>query len=599
MALTLGRTSRGRGAKSLDAKAEAFLDEQTRLIRLQTEHLHEQRQVILSRLRWGRYSDRMKALLQTLTVLVGVAIVIVVAVMAWTAHEDHSLVIESFSTPPALAQQGLTGQALASEMMDHVSTIARVGAADSISRASQVRADQGNEIKVEIPETGLSLTEAWRALRDLIGGERKIEGELRQDADGLVLTVRVEGQDAITVRGGAGDLDALEQKAAEQVFAATDPSDYALYLDASGRIPEAIAVARHMIVEDGSTYFAFWSTLEHGVDPVRALQLAKLAVGADPRSPYTWFELLRAEGDLGHAQGELTAALKLRERMQLSPSPDLSGRGGDYLRALARRTIDELAGDYAGSLRVVAGRPQRAYTEIRVEDEAFLHDIASARSSLAAARMAGMIAAGASARAGYFADAAEGDWAAAAADARALIAADDDARAKDPVPDGMAGLAEEEGANDTPLLAEAEARLGQSQASQALISSTPLDAYDAVRGRGRVAAAMGDWVAADRWFAEAARQGTSLPLAYADWGEALLAKGDVAGAIAKLQLAHLKGPRFADPLELWGDALLAKGDVAGAISKFAEADKDAPKWGRNHLRWGEALMLSGRYAEAR
>ncbi len=52
-------------------------------------------------------------------------------------------------------------------------------------------------------------------------------------------------------------------------------------------------------------------------------------------------------------------------------------------------------------------------------------------------------------------------------------------------------------------------------------------------------------------------------------------------------------------METWGDALMAKGDHAGATGKFAEADKDAPRWGRNHMRWGEALMLQGRYREAR
>ena len=79
----------------------------------------------------------------------------------------------------------------------------------------------------------------------------------------------------------------------------------------------------------------------------------------------------------------------------------------------------------------------------------------------------------------------------------------------------------------------------------------------------------------------------------------LLAKGDADGAIAKLQIACQKAPRFADPLELWGEALMRKGDHDGAIARFAEADRDAPRWGHNHLRWGEALMLAGRYAEAR
>ncbi len=79
----------------------------------------------------------------------------------------------------------------------------------------------------------------------------------------------------------------------------------------------------------------------------------------------------------------------------------------------------------------------------------------------------------------------------------------------------------------------------------------------------------------------------------------LLAKGDAKGALAKLRLAHEKGPRFADVLETWGQVLMAQRRYDSAARTFAEADKHAPHWGRNHLLWGEALMLSGRYAEAR
>ena len=61
MALALRKAPRSR---RLDDKTEAFLEKQGRLIDLQTEHLHEQRELVLSRLRWGRFSDRMKALLQ-------------------------------------------------------------------------------------------------------------------------------------------------------------------------------------------------------------------------------------------------------------------------------------------------------------------------------------------------------------------------------------------------------------------------------------------------------------------------------------------------------------------------------------------------------
>jgi tetratricopeptide (TPR) repeat protein len=150
-----------------------------------------------------------------------------------------------------------------------------------------------------------------------------------------------------------------------------------------------------------------------------------------------------------------------------------------------------------------------------------------------------------------------------------------------------------------PFAALARARMGDIAGGQALIAKTPLDCYLCLRTRGQIEALAHDRSGADRWFAEAVRQGPALPFAYMDSGQVLLAKNDADGAVAKLKEAHKLSPRYADPLEAWGEALMAKRDYAKAIKKFAEADKDAPKWGRNHLRWGEALMLSGRYAEAR
>ena len=88
-------------------------------------------------------------------------------------------------------------------------------------------------------------------------------------------------------------------------------------------------------------------------------------------------------------------------------------------------------------------------------------------------------------------------------------------------------------------------------------------------------------------------------LAYADWGQALLARGQPDAAIAKLKIANQKGPHFADALELWGEALIAKNRSDFALAKFAEAEKCAPNWGRLHLKWGEALFYAGRKDEAK
>ncbi len=145
----------------------------------------------------------------------------------------------------------------------------------------------------------------------------------------------------------------------------------------------------------------------------------------------------------------------------------------------------------------------------------------------------------------------------------------------------------------------AYAMLGRFRDAQAIVATTPPDCDDCLMDRGIIAAAEHDWPEADRWFGEVTRRAPSSPFAPTEWGRALLAKGDLDGAIAKLKEAHRRGPQYADPLELWGEALMRKADFNGAIAKFAEADKDAPRWGGNRLRWGEALMLSRHYAQAR
>jgi tetratricopeptide (TPR) repeat protein len=91
----------------------------------------------------------------------------------------------------------------------------------------------------------------------------------------------------------------------------------------------------------------------------------------------------------------------------------------------------------------------------------------------------------------------------------------------------------------------------------------------------------------------------SIPFAYFELGQMLLAKGDRDDAIAKFSAAHEKGPHFADPLEAWGEALIAQNRSDLALARIEEASKDAPAWGRVHLKWGEALWWLGRKDEAR
>ncbi len=74
------------------------------------------------------------------------------------------------------------------------------------------------------------------------------------------------------------------------------------------------------------------------------------------------------------------------------------------------------------------------------------------------------------------------------------------------------------------------------------------------------------------------RQAPDLPLAYYEWGQALVARGDLAGTTRELSLAHEKGPHFADALKAWGDVLVKQGHPEQALKKYDEALKYAPNW---------------------
>jgi tetratricopeptide (TPR) repeat protein len=149
-----------------------------------------------------------------------------------------------------------------------------------------------------------------------------------------------------------------------------------------------------------------------------------------------------------------------------------------------------------------------------------------------------------------------------------------------------------------PWAAAAMARLGDPGARE-MAARAPLDCYDCVRARGTAAAAAGDRREAERWFAEAVRQGPSIPFAYDDWGRLLLAAGDAQGAMRQFAAAHRVGPRWADPLKHMGDALARMGRERDALRRYAQAAERAPHWGALHVNWGQALWRLGRHEDAR
>jgi tetratricopeptide (TPR) repeat protein len=106
-------------------------------------------------------------------------------------------------------------------------------------------------------------------------------------------------------------------------------------------------------------------------------------------------------------------------------------------------------------------------------------------------------------------------------------------------------------------------------------SGTYVDCY---RFRADILEGRGDWVGAQKAYAEAAALAPDLPAAYYSWGIALAKRGDLDGAAAKLKDANQKGPHWADPLKAWGDVLAKQGHTKEALAKYDEALKYAPNW---------------------
>jgi Flp pilus assembly protein TadD len=594
---------KGRSGAKDDPKFDAFLDEQMRFIRLQTEHLHEQRELVLSRLRWGRFSDRVKAAIQVMTALVGLAVVSALGAMAWGASREHGVVVEAFSVPPDLAARGLNGQVVAGKFLDDLQ---RMQAQTKSRRAPSTYVNNwSGEIKVEIPETGVSIGELHRLLVDWLGRNTRIEGDVYRTSQGLAVTARAGALPAADQAGAETDLDALIQAAAEDIYGKTQPYRYGVYLLDKGDIENTQRAAARFqeLIRTAPPDDRMWSYV--GLSNAQrqlgeyqsSLDSSAAGIALYPHfSPY--YNALSLDEHFVRGQDERALADVRAGRVMLK------NYGRSYMEADARTYVGQqldateadVLGDYAKAADEAARFYDNGFGGFNVRLYALVAP-ALDHSGLAAVLAVAPLPRDSRQRLTAAADEemarlthafALGDWAgvenaSSALDTSQLTRGDRLERTL------MA----------SPEVAIAEARLGQSAQAQAMIATTPLDCYRCVDARGVIASAAGDWAGADRWFGEAERLAPSPPFAYADQAQSRLARGDVSGAIALLQTAYAKSPHYADGLELWGEALAKRGDYAGAAAKYAEADRYAPQWGRNHLKWAEALAKSGKTGEAR
>jgi tetratricopeptide (TPR) repeat protein len=611
VAVALDRTT-SPAATAVDVEAAAFLRDQRRLINLQTEHLHEQRELQLAHLRVRRWKDRMSLSLQGLAVLAGAAIAVGLIALAWHAHEDRGLLIDAFSVPPELSTDGLSGSVVAQRFLDQLNELQT--STESDRPAATFQNNWGDDIKVEIPETGLKLGELEKLLRDRFGNVKHVTGDVYKTSAGIALTARLGGTPPQTFEGSSENLDQLLRQAAESVYRFNQPYRFSDYLEQHGRVEEAIGVISHLAIsgppsERGWAYseWALFNLNDYGDANAARIHATQGLGFTEGATVHADIALIGAEVWSGHDQQALIYTQDLVPRAH-KLSSETTRAYFEQNSLISSAYLASLVGDFSSSadqwLRVSKTQEYEGLARLSYALAATVfalnHDPRSGQSALvplgtpddtsflqadATSAFTGLP--------GYWLAAARGDWHAALSDAQAADAWLEDHKVKRRV----MGLMQSVWIH--PLEALAMAKEGDDGNAEALIGTTPADCYLCLRVRGQIAAEKHDWPAAEHWFAEATRQGPSIPYAFADWGAERLTHGDADGAIAVLRKAHEVGPHFADPLELMGEALMRKGDYRSAIAKFRLADEAAPQWAENHLHWGQSLLRSGHEREAK
>jgi tetratricopeptide (TPR) repeat protein len=236
--------------------------EQTELARLQADDLRREDAIRHWSLRVHHISDVLKLVFESALAAILAAIVIVIGVTAWSAAHEGGLVIEAFSVPPDLAAKGLTGQAIAAKLQDKLA--AMQAATDSARPQASYSNNWGNDIKVQIPDTGVSIGEFYRMLVMWFGHQSHITGEVYRTKQGLAVSVRTSGDGGDTVTGTEDDLDALAQAAAEKIYAHTQAYRYGVYVTFTGRIAEGRAHFEREIARDPSTLERGWAWIGLG-----------------------------------------------------------------------------------------------------------------------------------------------------------------------------------------------------------------------------------------------------------------------------------------------------------------------------------------------
>jgi tetratricopeptide (TPR) repeat protein len=505
-------------------------------------------------------------------VLVATGIGAAAVLMVRDAVTSREVVVEPFRMPSTLAAHGFDGTIVAGGLLDELGRLQ--DATRSTSAARGLTGAWSGDIKLDVPETGISLGEISRLLRDRFGHDVHIDGDLVEaPAGGLSLTVRGNGVPPKTIDGSATDLRKLTVAAAEYVYSKSQPGRWASYLNTHGRYEEAIAFCKSAVGSaepaERAMLLTRWAVaLESSGGSVReGLALERAATKLQPD---LWTAHNNLQNDLmilADEEGAWKAGEAMRRAAGGRPglAPEVYYQNLDYvtwnLKPWLESTVADAEANAGAGTGVISAGPSIADIELR------LHDPEAADLALKTAREdPNDLAGNAMIRHVRGRMALEaGDLATAVVELEAF---------------GTAYANPSVSTNNPGYhcwIAPVEEAAGHPDKADTLLKSagTFVDCY---RFRADILDGRGNWPGAQQAYAEAVALAPDLPAAYYSWGVALARHGDLVRAEAKLIDANKRGPHWADPLKAWGDVLLKQGNRKEALAKYDEALKYAPNW---------------------
>ncbi len=563
------------GDPQVSQDTSAFLKQQARLLEIQARHLEDEHALRLAQLRGQRVAQSLRIGFQVAIALLVIVIGAGIAMMLHDAFTSHSVVIDSFNAPSGLASRGVTGTVVASEVLNELTRLQQATRSSDLAQQKRSLSNGwSNEVRVDVPETGVSLGEISQLLRARFGHDLHIGGSLVESASGgLALTVSGDNLAPKTFTGGADDLGRLVVDAAQYVYSQFQPALWVHYLVDTNRCPEAISVIESLYDtgddQSRASMLTDWAAcLQSGTDfeaAVReSLQMLQRAIALDPQFWYAYAGEEYVLSELGKEE-EAWRVGQAARRVAGSHLSRLVARGEPalflsdmFLTHDLQAATQELVADAAanGGIGSVIGTTNTPYV---AEAEAELHDRAAAELTLQAL-LAERLTSIDSSRA--LADGELGDTTEAEAEWPGLRT-------------GWHGFNLSRECLHAPI-EEATGHPDKADAILALPGAEHL--VDCQRFRGDILDHRGDWAGAQQAYAQSVALAPDLPAAYYSWGVALARHGDLAGALAKLQAANQRGPHWADPLKAWGDVLAKQGHWSDALAKYDEALKYAPNW---------------------